>query len=137
MSNHWHEAAHTIVALGHGVKVKRVAIDRKTGGGVCTFVAGAASKQVLCDIYLAGPILESMMDPLYWDPNEVKDDWAKAGALLVGADAKATVARVKLRVRNLFPEIARVAAALLERGELDEGEILRVARMPPLAWTSG
>jgi hypothetical protein len=53
----------------------------------------------------------------------------------VGADVKAVVAKVKWRVSNLFPEIDRLAKALLEHKKLDEGEILRAARMPPLAWT--
>jgi hypothetical protein len=54
----------------------------------------------------------------YWNPDEVKDDYAKAGLYLLGADVKAVVAKVRL-----------------EHKTLDEGEILRAARMPPLAWT--
>jgi hypothetical protein len=68
---------------------------------------------------------------LYWDANEVKEDWIKAGALLVGADVREAVRRVKLRVRSLMPEIARVAAALLELGELDKREILRGCQDAP------
>jgi len=71
----------------------------------------------------------------YWNPDEVKDDYAKAGLYLLGADVKAVVAKVRRRVSSLFPEIDRLSKALLEHKTLDEGEILRAARMPPLAWT--
>jgi hypothetical protein len=60
-----------------------------------------------------------------------KAHYAKAGTLLVEADAQAAVRRVKLRVHSLVAEIARVAAALLERGGMDEGEILSAARCHP------
>jgi hypothetical protein len=45
------------------------------------------------------------------------------------------VAKTRLRIYNLWTEVARLAEVLERHGSLDAGEIARAALMPPLAWT--
>jgi len=135
----FHEAAHAVIALSYGVRVTELKIGgEQLGGvaiaGVCDFIPADAPKLVLAEIYLAGPAIESMMDP-YWNLAEVKDDYDKAAELLVGADVTAVVSKVKWRISNLYPEIDRLAKALLEHKRLDKREILRAARLP--SWLRG
>ena len=136
-NDHYHEAAHALIALVHGARVTRLAVGRARLGdipilGVCSFQPNGISRIAQAEVFLAGPIIEQMMDP-GWDMNEVKDDYGKAAAFLDGADPAPVFKRVRLRVRNLFPEIDRLATALLERGEMDEGSILRAIKTP-VSW---
>jgi hypothetical protein len=62
-------------------------------------------------------------------------DFQEAAKLLSsGTDMNALVGKVCLRIYSLWTEVHRLATALHERGKLDEGEILRAARMPRSSW---
>jgi hypothetical protein len=77
---------------------------------------------------------EIVMDPCGPAKGKIPSDFENAAELLVsaGADVQAAVPRVKRLVSSLRVWIEHSAAALLERRELDEAEILRFAAMP--AW---
>jgi len=139
-NTHFHEAAHAVVALSYGARVSRLAIgngsvDGLRYSGVTTFHAGALPKNRQAEIFPAGPVAEKLLDS-YWNVNEVKNDYERAAALLGEADPKPIVEQCRRRVYNLWPEIARLAEALLQLKVMDEGRIARAARMPPLAWTT-
>jgi hypothetical protein len=61
-------------------------------------------------------------------------DAREAAKFARGLDLNAIVANTRLRIYNLWTEVARLAEALDGLGSLDAGEIARAARMPPLAW---
>jgi hypothetical protein len=133
----YHEAAHAVLALVHGARVTRLAVGRALLGdipilGVCSFQPNGISRVAQAEVFLAGPIIEQMMDPGLVI-HEIRDDYEKAAALLDGADSRPVFERVRFKLRNLFPEVDRLAAALLERGEMDEGSILRAIKTP-LSW---
>jgi hypothetical protein len=102
--------------------------------GFCEIIPGDASKLVQADIFLAGRLFESMMDPCGPAIGKMPSDFTKAAALLMsaGADVEAAVPRVKQLLGSLRVRIERLAAALIEHRELNEAEILRFAAMP--AW---
>jgi hypothetical protein len=54
----------------------------------------------------------------------------------VALDLNAIVRKTRLRIYNLWTEVARLAEALEQYGSLDAGEIARAARMLPLSWFS-
>jgi hypothetical protein len=136
-NDHFHESAHAVIALARGARVTRLAVGRARLGdlpilGVCSFQPNGISRMAQAEIFLAGPLIEQMINT-HWDMNGIKDDYEKAASFLEGIDPRPVVERVRLRVRNLFPEIDRLATALLERGEMDEGSILRAIKTP-VSW---
>jgi len=138
-NTHFHESAHAVVALSYGARVSRLEIGRGAlgelaYGGLCVFHPGALLKDKQAEVFFAGSIAELLLNR-YWDPAEVKNDYERAAALLGDADPRPIVERCRRRVCNLWPEIARLAEALLQFKTMDEGQIASAARMPPLAWT--
>jgi hypothetical protein len=61
-------------------------------------------------------------------------DAREAAKFARGLDLKAIVAKTRLRIYNLWTEIARLADTLDKNRYLNAGEIARAARMPPLSW---
>ncbi len=127
-TTNYHEAAHAILAIHHGARVSRLAagrliVDGKPVAGVCTFDRRGLSRTAQAEIYLAGPVAEQIIDP-FWNVDEVKDDYARAAALLDGADPRPAIARVRAMLEGLLQELFSLAAALLKHGELDEAAVL-------------
>lgn len=128
----WHEAAHTLLALAHNARVTRVSVGRARLGdreiaGACIFIPTGIPNDALAEIYMAGPVIEKMMDAS-WDPSEVKDDLSKAGALVSIAKIGDVIERARWKVKSLDAEITRLAIELLQFRELDEGAILRAIK---------
>ena len=85
-------------------------------------------------MFVAGVLGEGLVAPRT-DFEVANTDAREAAKFACGLDLNAIVAKTRLRIYNLWTEVARLAKALDERGLLDAGEIARAARMPPLAWT--
>jgi hypothetical protein len=87
-------------------------------------------------VFVAGVLGERLIAP-HTDIEVAKTDAREAGKFSRGLDLNAIVAKTRLRIYNLWTEVAAgLAEALDTRGSLDAGEIARAARLPPLEWTS-
>jgi hypothetical protein len=84
-------------------------------------------------VFVAGVLGERFIAP-HTDIEVANTDAREAAKFACGLDLNAIVAKTRLRIYNLWTEVARLAEALDKRGSLDAGEIARAARMPPLSW---
>jgi hypothetical protein len=87
-------------------------------------------------VFVAGVLGERLIAP-HTEIEVANTDAREAAKFARGLDLNAIVARTRLRIYNLWTEVVRLAETLDTRGSLDAGEIVRAARMPPLAWLSG
>lgn len=130
----FHESGHAVLSLYLRWSVEMVTIDRATATGVCRLrlkpnSQPAQSAGVLVSGYLAARIA----DPMHANITTASDDFAKAAALLPGADRAAMndlVFKVHMRLCALWPAVERVARALDKHGELRGAEIKAIARLP-------
>ena len=151
----YHEAGHVVIALELGVAVKRATI--KSGDGVHGQVDHAASLtrrdiraidksgdarhqrdkfEKLAMICLAGPIAQRRYAPRSWRQWHGASDYCQFGAVVryLGGRGRVLEQYTQLlmvwtdtRVDRCWPDIERVAAALLERETLDERDIRSIA----------
>jgi hypothetical protein len=87
-------------------------------------------------VFVAGVLGERLIAP-HTDIEVANTDTREAGKFSRGLDLNAILAKTRLRIYNLWTEVARLAEALELCGSLDAGEIARAASMPPLSWLSG
>jgi hypothetical protein len=87
-------------------------------------------------VFVAGVLGERLVAPRT-DIEVANTDAREAAKFTHGLDLNAIVAKTRLRIRNLWTEVARLAETVEQRGSLDAGEIARAASMPPLSWLSG
>jgi hypothetical protein len=84
-------------------------------------------------VFLAGVLGERLIAPRT-NIEVANTDAREAAKFSRGLDLNAIGGKTRLRIYNLWTEVARLAEALDKRGSLDAGEIARAARMPPLSW---
>jgi hypothetical protein len=84
-------------------------------------------------VFVAGVLGERLVAPRT-DIEVANTDAREAAKFARGLDLNAIVAKTRLRIYNLWTEVARLSEALEQRGSLDVGEIARAASMPPLCW---
>jgi hypothetical protein len=84
-------------------------------------------------VFVAGVLGERLIAPRT-DIEVANTDAREAAKFARGLDLNAIVAKTRLRIYNLWTEVARLAEVLERHGSLDAGEIARAARMPPLSW---
>ena len=85
-------------------------------------------------MFVAGVLGERLVAP-GTDIDVANTNAREAAKFSRGLGLNAIVVKTRLRIYNLWTEVARLAEALDTRGSLDAGEIARAARMPPLEWT--
>ncbi len=129
-----HESSHAVCALSFGLQVDRLSIRADGLAGVCSFRHPHATPEQMVSVFFAGVLGERLIAP-HTDIEVANTDAHEAAKYSPGLDLNALVAKTRLRIYNLWTEVARLAEALDKRGSLDAGEIARAARMPPLAWT--
>jgi hypothetical protein len=129
-----HESSHAVCALSFGLPVDRLSIRADGLVGVCSFRYPGATPEQVISVFFAGVLGERLIAPST-DIEVAATDAREAGKFARGLDLKAIASKTRQRIHNLWTEVARLAEALEQRGSLDAGEILRAARMPPLAWT--
>ena len=128
-----HESAHAVCALSFGLPVDRLSIRADGLAGVCSFRHPRATPEQIVSVFVAGVLGERFIAP-HTDIEVANTDAHEAATFSRGLDLHAIVAKTRLRIYNLWTEVARLAEALDKRGSLDAGEIARAARMPPLSW---
>jgi hypothetical protein len=112
----------------------RPTVDYADGlAGVCSFRRTRATPEQIVSVFVAGVLGERLVAPRT-DIEVANTDAREAGKFARGLDPYAIVARTRLRIYNLWTEIARLADALDKNGYLNAGEIARAARIPPLSW---
>jgi hypothetical protein len=131
-----HESSHAVCALSFGLPVDRLSIRADGLAGVCSFRHPRATPEQIVSVFVAGVLGERLIAPRT-DIEVANTDAREAAKFARGLDLKAIVAKTRLRIYNLWTEIAGLAEAIDKRGSLDAGEIARAARMPPLSWLSG
>jgi hypothetical protein len=130
-----HESSHAVCALSFCLPVDGLSIRADGRARVCSFRHPRATAEQIVSVFVAGVLGERLIAP-HTDIEVANTDAREAAKFSRGLDLNAIVARTRLRIYNLWTEVARLALALDKRGLLDAGEIARVARMPPLSWTS-
>lgn len=103
--------------------------------GVCSFRHPLATAEQIVSVFLAGVLGERLI-ARNTDVEAANTDVREAAKFARNVDLNVIAAKTRLRIYNLWTEVARLAEALEKRGSLDAGEIARAARMPPLSWTT-
>ena len=85
-------------------------------------------------MFLAGVLGERLIEPRT-NIEVANTDAREAAKFSRSLDLNAIVEKTRVRVYNLWTEVARLAETLEQRGSLDAGEI--APRMPALSWLSG
>jgi hypothetical protein len=129
------KSSHAVCALSFGLPVDRLSIRADGLTGVCSFRHPRATPEQIVSVFLAGVLGERLIAPRT-DIEVANADAREAAKFARGLDLNAIVAKTRLRIYNLWTEVARLSEALEQRGSLDVGEIVRAARMPPLSWFS-
>ena len=130
-----HESSHAVCALSFGLPVDRLSIRADGLTGVCSFRHPSATPEQIVSVFVAGVLGERFIAP-HTDIEVANTDAREAAKFARGVDLNAIVAKTRLRIYNLWTEVARLSEALEQRGSLDAGEIALAARMPPLSWFS-
>jgi hypothetical protein len=125
----YHEAAHARISEMLGVRVRSIALI-DGGGGICKFEPARGRVEDALRIAFAGPHVQYAL---------TGDDWTSEGDFQIAREAVAQLpvdqrqrayedafAWARAAVREHWPSIDCIAAALLERGELTGSELREI-----------
>ena len=129
-----HESSHAVCALSFGLPVDRLSIRADGLAGVSSFRHPRATPEQIVSVFVAGGLGTRFVAPRT-DIEVANTDAREAAKFARGLDLNTIVARTRLRIYNLWTEVARLSEALDKHASLDAGGIASVAQMPPLAWT--
>jgi hypothetical protein len=117
-----HESSHAVCALSFNLPVDRLSIRADGLAGVCSFRHPSATQDQIVSVFVAGVLGERLIAP-HTNIEVANTDAREAAKFARGLDLKAIVAKTRLRIYNLWTEIARLADTLDKNRYLNAGEI--------------